>query len=134
MRKAPIIVVGTTSDYIDLIRRGQPGRALFITDPEERARAYEPAPGIREEILCNLRDTGGVVRALENHLHQWQMQPSGIACFDCESLELAAWIARAFALPFTSPEAIGTCRNKFISKKIWRASGLPCPPVARATR
>jgi biotin carboxylase len=129
MSKAPIIVVGTTSDYIDLIRRGHSGRAIFMTDTEERARAIESAPGMREEVLCNLEDIKGAVAALKTHLHAWDMQPAGIACFDCESLELAACIARAFALPFTSPEAISACRNKFSSKKIWRANSLPCPPA-----
>jgi biotin carboxylase len=129
MRKAPIMVVGTTSDYIDLIRRGHPSRAIFITDSKERARALESAPGISEEILYNLRDTAGVVTALKIHLQQWDMQPAGIACFDCESLELAAGIAAEFALPFASPEAISACRNKYLSKKIWRANNLPCPPA-----
>lgn len=129
MVNTPIVVVGTTSDYIDLIRKGHPDRAIFVTDPDERARAHEPEPEMHEEILCNLRDTGEVVAALKTHLQQWNMQPAGIACFDCESLASAAYIARSFALPFVTPEAIGACRNKFLSKKIWRASGLPCPPA-----
>jgi biotin carboxylase len=127
MLNAPIVVVGTTSDYIDLIRRGHPGRAIFVTDPGERSKAHEPRPEMHEEILCNLQDSQGVVAALETHLQQWNMQPAGIACFDCESLELAARIAIWFDLPFASPQAIGTCRNKFLSKKIWRANKLPCP-------
>jgi len=85
---------------------------------------------MREEITCNLRDTEGVVAALKTHLQQWHMQPAGIACFDCESLELAAAIARPLALRFVAPETIGACRNKFLSKKLWHASGLPCPPAA----
>ena len=135
MGKTPIMVVGTTSDYIDLIRRGHPGRAIFITDTEERARAIESAPGMREEVLCNLQDIKGTVAALKTHLQRWDVRPAGIACFDCESLELAACIAGEFALPFVSPEAISACRNKFLSKKIWRANGLPCPPakIVRST-
>lgn len=129
MLSAPIVVVGTTSDYIDLIRKGHPGRAIFVTDPDVRSGAHEPRPEMHEEILCNLRNTGEVVAALKTHLQQCNMQPAGIACFDCESLELAARIARLFHLPFASPEAIGTCRNKFLSKKIWRANNLPCPPA-----
>jgi biotin carboxylase len=127
MVSAPIVVIGTTSDYIDLIRKGHPGRTIFVTDPDERSRAHESRPKMREEILCNLRDTEGVVAALKTHLQQWNMQPAGIACFDCESLELAARIARSFDLPSASPKAIGACRNKFLSKKIWRANNLPCP-------
>lgn len=129
MFKAPIVVVGTTSDYIDLIRRKHPGRAIFVTDAEERARAQEPAPERREEILSDLQDTEGAVAALTTHLRRWDMQPAGIACFDCESLELAACIALALGLPFVSPQAISACRNKFLSKKIWCAGGLPCPPA-----
>jgi hypothetical protein len=42
-----LLVVGTTSDYIDHICTRYPGRALFVTDPAERAAALEKEPAGR---------------------------------------------------------------------------------------
>ncbi len=127
MSSKPLVVVGTTSDYIDEIRSRYPGRALFVTDPAERKRAGEPRPDPHEEILCDLRDAGLVWADLSEHLHRWRMQPVGVACFDCESLELAAQIAKTLDLPFPSLTAVAACRNKYLSKQIWHRAGLPCP-------
>ena len=127
MLKAPIIVVGATSDYIDLIRSGYPGRAIFVTESDERARAHESKPEMHEEILCNLRDTGKAIATLKTHLQRLNLRPAGVACYDCESLEPAAIIARSFNLPFVAPEAIAACRNKFISKK--NGAPVACPAL-----
>jgi biotin carboxylase len=123
----PIVVVGTTADYIDLIRNRHPDRAVFVTDFAERARAVEPRPPAREEVLSDLRNIGRVITALKDHLRRWNMQPAGVTCYDCESLELAAHIARSLDLSFPSPEAVGVCRNKLQSKRIWAEAGLYSP-------
>ena len=125
-----VLVVGTTADYIDLICRRFPGRALFLTEPKERAR---PSPYLRPdtttEVPCDLSRPEKVLANLKAHLERCRIRLSGIACFDCESLALAADIARSFSLPFASPEAVAVSRNKFLSKSIWRNAGLPCPEV-----
>jgi hypothetical protein len=127
MSNKPIVVVGTTSDYIDEIRSRHPGRALFVTEPAERKRAHEPQPDPHEEILCDLRDASLVWADLSDHLHRWHLQPAGVACFDCESLELAAQIAKTLDLPFPSLTAVANCRNKYLSKQLWHRAGLSCP-------
>ncbi|MDD4051284.1 MAG: ATP-grasp domain-containing protein [candidate division Zixibacteria bacterium] len=125
-----IVVVGTTTDYIDLINRDHPGRAVFMTDPRERARAVEPAPPENGEVLCDLARSRQSVAELCKHLRRWGQEAVGIACFDCESLALAAAVATAVAAPFPSAEAIVASRSKFTSKQLWHRAGLPCPETA----
>lgn len=125
-----VLVVGTTPDYIDAICRRFPERALFLTDPKERAQPTEYLPPEQAtELLCELTHHRKALAALKNHLRRWRISLRGVACFDCESLALAAYLAGAFSLPFASPEAVAASRNKFVSKQRWRKAGLPCPRV-----
>jgi len=55
---------------------------------------------------------------------------AGIACFDCESMELAAVLAEHFQLPYPTVQAIRICRDKFQAKKNWQQYGLNTPPAA----
>ncbi len=125
-----ILVAGTTGDYIDLIARRHPGRALFLTDAAERAAAREPAPPAPDELLCDLSNTDETLSMLRAHLKKWDLNPDGIACFDCESMLLAARIAGEFSLPYPTPDAVAACRSKFVCKQLWRKAGLPCPETA----
>ena len=125
-----LMVVGTTSDYIDWIRRSCPQRALFITDPTVRSNAKEPAPETHEEVLCELVDNDIVRKAVTRHLQQWGIRVNGVACFDCESMALAALLAQDFSATFPSPSAVNNCRDKLISKTLWQQNGIRCPRVA----
>jgi len=122
-------VVGTTSDYIHWIRQSCPDQALFITDPLIRTRALEPSPPPDDEILCDLTAGDGVRRALANHLAAYHRRLTGIACFDCESMALAADLARDYDLPYPSAAAVENCRNKYRSKVLWQSGHLHAPPV-----
>ncbi|UCD77839.1 MAG: ATP-grasp domain-containing protein [Desulfobacterales bacterium] len=124
-----VLVVGTTSDYIDWIRNSCPGRALFLTDPTVRRDAQEPRPSPTEEILCDLSDYDAARRALQQHLDSEGLQLDGVACYDCESMELAAVLAREWGLPYPSVEAVNNCRDKYLSKTIWQRHGLQTPRV-----
>jgi len=126
-----ILVVGTTPDYIEWIRRVAPGRALFLTDPQLRRLAKEPGPGPEEEILCDLVDYPQAVSCLAEHLERWGTELGGIACFDCESMDLAAELAARYGLRYPSSEAVGLCRDKYLSKVKWRERGLHCPRAER---
>jgi len=125
-----VVVVGTTSDYIELIRRRYPHRALFLTDPAERARAREETPGAAEEILCDFTDDAEVLRVLRDHLRRYRLAVDGVACFDCEYLGSAAALANRFGLPFPSPSAVAQSRNKFLSKQAWKRAEVVCPEAA----
>jgi biotin carboxylase len=125
-----LLVVGTTSDYIDWIRRTCPQRALFLTDPFVRSNAREVAPAAHEEILCELTDIVYVRRAVTRHLESWGIRVDGVACFDCESMALAAWLAQDFSAAFVSLSAVNNCRDKLVSKTLWRQNGIACPRIA----
>ena len=124
-----VLVVGTTSDYIDWIRNSSPQGALFITEPDVRAKARESCPAPGEEILCNLSDFRLAHRMLRTHLHAEGLQLVGVACFDCESMELAAFLAREFGLSYPSVQAVKNCRDKYLSKTLWQMQGLNIPRV-----
>ena len=125
-----VIVVGTTGDYIELIRKRYPARSLFITDPQERARWSGDFPDPSSEILCDLVDSKQVWAALRKHMSTYDIQPTGVACYDCETLALAADLAKRLSLPFPSRHSVINCRSKFTSKRLWREAGIPCPEAA----
>lgn len=122
-----VLVVGTTPDYIDWIRNSCPGKALFLTDPVVRSSSQEPCPAPAEERLCNLSDDDQARHSLQRHLHTYGLQLDGVACFDCESMELAAVLARKFDLPYPSVQAVKNCRDKYLSKILWQKKGLNTP-------
>lgn len=123
------LVVGTTSDYVDAIRRRLPGKAVFLTDRQHRARAVEDPPPASDEILCDLSDNEQALADLGRHMARWDWQPAGLACFDCESMALTAFLAGRLDLHYPSPHAVTTCRSKFASKQAWTRKSLPCPRV-----
>ncbi len=125
--KSRVLVVGTTADYIEWIRQSYPGSALFLTDRLIRQNAQEPSPSESEELLCDLNDCGQVFNSLKNHLQKWDISLDGIACFDCESMELAAELAQRYSLPYPDFETIRNCRDKYISKLLWQQNNIRCP-------
>ncbi|MBU1737450.1 MAG: ATP-grasp domain-containing protein [Proteobacteria bacterium] len=122
-----VLVVGTTADYIEWIRRASPGRALFLTLPAVRDEACEPPPAADEEILCDLADEDEVKEKLAAHLLGTKFSLSGIMAFDCESMELAALLAGEYSLTYPSIAAIRRSRDKNATKKAWRANSVRCP-------
>lgn len=122
-----VLVVGTTSDYIDWIRCSCRGEALFLTDPTVRRQAQELQPDPVEEVVCDLSDYRLALQFLQRHLSSQSVRLNGIASFDCESMALAAAIAHKFALPYPSIQAVNNCRNKFVSKVLWHKQGLQTP-------
>ena len=122
-----VLVVGTTADYIDWIRRVCPGRVLFLTDPGIRRNAKEPSPAKAEEICCDLTDAAAVLQALGRHLRERDLSLDGIVAFDCESMELAAVVAHRFSLPYPTVESVRNCRDKYRSKTLWKRHNLFVP-------
>jgi biotin carboxylase len=127
LKTARVLVVGTTSDYIDWIRKACPNRALFLTDPGIRRLAEEAGPGPEEEILTLLDDPVRIRAEIDRHLEKWGLTLTGVACFDCESMELAAALAPGMGLDYPDIRAIRNCRDKFVCKQIWQEHHIPCP-------
>ena len=124
-------VVGTTSDYIDLLRRKRPGDLLFITAPSIREKAEEPTPSPEEEVVCDLSSPEEVIRQVRAHLRKHGFMLNGIACFDCESMALAAGMAQALGLSYHSPETVRACRDKSITRRLWGRNGVETPRARR---
>lgn len=122
-----VLVVGTTTDYIDWIRHTSPDRALFLTDAVVRRQAKEPCPLPAEEILCDLSDYSQVSQTLKRHLFKEGLRLNGIVSYDCESMELAALLAQEFALSYPSVQAVNNCRNKYMANTLWKSHKLCCP-------
>ncbi len=125
-----ILVTGTTSDYIQWIKLSCPARALFITQPDIRQNADEETPGEDEEILVPLSDKDLVLDSLLMHLKKWGQALDGIFCFDCESMELASFIARSLNLDYPSLTAIQNARDKYNSKQFWHHHQVGCPRIS----
>ena len=128
-KNSRVLVVGTTGDYIDWIRSAYPERALFLTEPSIRRVSREERPGQHEEIPIELTNWADVRRALKHHLKCWNQSLTGVACFDCESMELASALASEFGLDYPSLESIRNCRDKYRSKVLWADQGITCPRV-----
>jgi len=128
----PVLVVGTTTDYVDLIRKKYPGRALFLTSIELRRKALEESPGPAEEVLADLTDAGIAAAALRDHLSRHSISLSGITCYDDESLVLTAALALQMRLPFAVEKAVHASRSKFHSKRAWIRAKVDCPRVQTA--
>lgn len=129
-RSAPqdrVLVIGTTTDYISHINTHFPGRALFVTDPRERAGSKESAPPPWQELVTPMEPPEAVLEAILAHLAHYNMQAAGVACFDDESMQLSALIADRLGLSYPAPEAVLRCRCKLRSKQLWRQAGLDCP-------
>lgn len=119
-----VLVVDTSSDYVDLVRRSRPGRALFITDPEIRRRAREEAPPAEEELLVDPDNADAVAARLRDHLARHDQRAVGVVSYGDEGMLLAALLAREFGLAYPSPEAIRACRCKPRAQALWRRAGL----------
>jgi len=128
--KSKVLVVGTTADYIDWIQSKYPGEGLFLTDPGVRREAMELPPAPADELQCDLTDYRRVRVRLEQHLEQYHLDLAGIACFDCESMELAAVLAEHFSLRYPAVQAVRNCRDKLRTKTLWQSHGLNTPAGA----
>ena len=109
--RSRVLVVGTTPDYVDLLRRNHPEACLFLTEFRLRLLAEEPQPNNDEEVLYRWNRQLSAIELLKRHEERYGVKIIGVACFDCESMPLASLIAKRFRLPYPSLEAVDRCRN-----------------------
>jgi biotin carboxylase len=134
MSSSPMIVVGTTPDYVVRIsRKRHPGSVLFILD--SRHLNHHLLSDLNRSILIfvDLEQYDETLISLKRHLSQVQVSNPGFACFDCESLIIASRLAHYFKSPFPSTEAILMTRSKFLSREVWRKAGLDNPRAVLAS-
>ena len=122
-----VLVVGTTPDYIELLRRSHPDICCFLTESRLRRAAQEPQPQDHEEVLFGSTQLRSAIKRVERHQIRHGIEIAGIACFDCESLPLASLLAKRFGLPYPSRRVINRCRNKRRMKQRWTRSQVPTP-------
>jgi biotin carboxylase len=129
-----VLVVGSNSDYIELLRHSNPGQAVFLTAQAERNKQIDTTIEEWEELTCDLEEDGEkILQALEDHISYWKSSFGGIVCYDCDSLELAAFLAEKLQLSYPSTKSIRHCRDKNITKKLWRQNNIPCPRHRKVT-
>ena len=121
------LVVGTTADYIDWIENRSRSRAIFLTAIHERHKAAERFAPPQRELLTDLTRSEQCIPFVQSYLRATGVSLDGIACFDDESLPLAAMLAQALALEFPSVKSILRSLDKQAAKEAWMASGVPCP-------
>ncbi|MBU1169955.1 MAG: ATP-grasp domain-containing protein [Proteobacteria bacterium] len=133
MLRDRVLVVATTSDYVDLLRKSVPGQVLFLTGHDIRKGAVEPSPDPEEEILCDPTVPEIAIMQLKQHLRSHSLRISGITCFDCESMDFAARIGEVMDLSYPSAQSIRDCRDKSRTKELWRENHVPCPRSERVS-
>jgi biotin carboxylase len=134
MSLSPMIVVGTTPDYVERISRKRPaGSVLFILDQRHLNSHF--LSGLDRSILifADLEQYDETLDSLKNRLSAGHMSDPRFACFDCEYLILASRLANYFKSPFPPTEAIIITRSKFLSREVWRKAGIDNPRAVLAS-
>jgi len=130
----PVLVVGTTPDYVVKIYNSYQKPVLFVMDTR-----FAEDPLLHNKVdksilvfspLDNFKMT---VSSISEHLNGSSTRPRGMACFDCESLLLTSRLAEYFQKPFPSTTAIARARNKFESRRLWTESGIKTPQAVIAS-
>ena len=127
MRHDPVLVVGTTPDYAAKIHKRYPETTCFVLDARFRDDALLESIDESALIFTPLENVEETLPSVHRYLCDNRLSPQGVACFDCESLIIASRLALQLGKPFPPTEAIIKTRNKFESRRIWTAAGLPSP-------
>ncbi len=130
MRHDPVLVVGTTPDYVLKIHRKHPEDTFFIIDSSFQNNPLLKTIEKSVVLLAPLQNFRETLQSVRRCLSVNKITPGGIACFDCESLIVASRLAVHLKVPFPSSDAIARTRNKFESRRIWKDSGVPSPRAA----
>ncbi|MFT4584853.1 MAG: biotin carboxylase [Gammaproteobacteria bacterium] len=121
-----LIVIHPSVDYAKwIIEAGE--EAVFVVGPDQ-ASAFQDLDNV---ICLNKLSLASVSRALQAYGRVHGVQYSGVTCFVCEYLPLAAELAGAMALPFPTAEVVHRSRNKDLAYTGWTASGVPTPASLR---
>ena len=120
-------VIGTTPDYVSKLHYQHSGEIVFFVD--SRFEGHPLLEGIPSSSLLftDQRNFDLVYEKASSCLLKKKRSLEGIACFDCESLLLASYLASRIGLQFPSSQSITLARDKFESKKLWVSKEVPTP-------
>ncbi|MBN1172390.1 MAG: ATP-grasp domain-containing protein [Micromonosporaceae bacterium] len=119
----------------------------FATADVSRYRAEPPSgalAGVRV-LHCDTSRAGAVVAAVRAGEGRFPggrsadgcsadgCSPDGLVCLTDAAVEVAASVAVAFQVPFASPRAVATARNKDAFRRLCAETGLPAPISGTAT-
>jgi biotin carboxylase len=130
MQREPVIVVGTTPDYVVKIHKKYTNAAFFVLDKRFQGDLLLEQVDRYALLFVPLEDFNETARSVHQYVSANNISPKGLACFDCESLLVAGLLASQLELPFPPLESIIHTRNKFALSRIWGKSQIPCPRVS----
>ncbi len=130
MSREPVIVVGTTPDYVVKIHKKYANVAVFVLDERFQGDLSLQQVNRSALLFVPLEDFEKTARSVHQYIITQNVSPKGMACFDCESLMVAGRLASELGLAFPSMEGIIHTRNKFELRRIWAESQVPCPRVS----
>ena len=122
-----VLVFGTTPDYVAKIYGTHSGSVVFFVDDRFAGDPYLkviPSSALLFGPLENLEET---YHRATMFLSSNDISPTGIACFDCESLMAASVLASRLQKIFPPWQTIVRSRNKFEARKIWASAGIASP-------
>jgi biotin carboxylase len=124
----PVLIVGTTPDYVCRISASRPS-ALFLLDERHRGNAFLERTDPSRLIFAPIADEELAVARVVAYGEEAGIELAGVACFDCEALLLACATAARIGKPFPEREGIIHARNKSASRRLWHEAGVPTPPA-----
>ena len=130
--RTPILIFGTSPDYVKRISAKYENDVLFIMDKNFQENDYIKDVDKGSLFFTDLDDFEKQIGSVVRYLFSKNIQPSGIACFDCESLINASRLAVKLDLPFPPVDGISKTRNKQQSKGIWEDHNIDCPKASIA--
>ncbi|MFC1862754.1 ATP-grasp domain-containing protein [Thermodesulfobacteriota bacterium] len=126
-KKNPVIVYGTTPDYVKKIFQRSPDKVFFIIDRQFRDDPFLCDVGKDLLLFIDIEDCQGSIKTILQHFKERDLTPVGMACYDCESLFSASELVHELNIDFPSRNSVRLARNKVISKQLWRKANISCP-------
>ena len=129
IRHDPVLVAWTTPDYVSRLQHRHPGEVYFVVDSRFKDSPDLKAVDRSAVVFTGFEDLRQALRSIKKDLLSKNLTPKGVACFDCESLIPASFLASDLELPFPNSNAIVRARNKYEAGSLWKESGVPSPSV-----
>ncbi|HJX35026.1 MAG TPA: ATP-grasp domain-containing protein [Desulfatiglandales bacterium] len=134
MSLSPMIVVGTTPDYVvRILNKVHPDPILFILDSCFTNDSLLADLDRSCLLFTDMENYDATLSSLTERLAQDGASTPTFSCFDCESLVMASRLSDCFKSRFPSIEAILLTRSKFLSREVWRKAGLDNPRAVLAS-